>query len=327
MRAFHYGCHLAAELLVKKGVGERSPERRKSGDASFEIAYVVVALLSDPGFAGRGAFMEHVRARFHAVCPQTCPGLKAALLKRGACKVAGHTANMKRAANAGCTTCKALLKRFGFIFMWKGKKNEGQTRQELIEPQSRHDDRMNAYVAFYAAITQTDPVGRFLRYRGQPFPDPNAGARNPLGHAHAWTWLARTLNQTPPRATTPGLVRAFLGVAGNTLMGQGSGFAKQLKKLVVCIQNDWLKKFKQDDPAVMMFFDDIKKCFKQNTWPKPGMRTMKDGREVFEFTSEGQLKSPTANARGARRGGNVAWARRTYGSFAGNAPKVPGASA
>ena len=58
VRAFHYGCHLAAELLVKKGVGERSPERRKSGDASFEIAYVVVALLSDPGFAGRGAFME-----------------------------------------------------------------------------------------------------------------------------------------------------------------------------------------------------------------------------------------------------------------------------
>ena len=256
-RAFHYGCHIAASLVVEKGKGEGSAELTKSGEASFEVAYAVVALLSDPAFARRGEFMEHLRARFHAVCPQTCPGLKEALVMRarrpGApgrcahamaaswplvmkqaangdlwkCGTCGHD-NLKRDATcagrggqcagaaplwtcpkcgqgnrmgdakcanrtgqggqvcareqpmvgAPCAHCKTTLKAMGYSFLSKTT-SEGRT-PERIEPQERYIGNMEKYIAFYAAVVQTDPVGAFLVYRGRPFPQgAGPGTRNP----------------------------------------------------------------------------------------------------------------------------------------------------
>ncbi len=76
-------------------------------------------------------------------------------------------------------------------------KDDGQ-----LEATDVYTRRMQAYLGFYAALTQT-PLA--------------AGTPHPHGIEHAWRWLSRMVNLMP-KMITASLVLCFLDLAGYELL-------------------------------------------------------------------------------------------------------------
>lgn len=102
------------------------------------------------------------------------------------------------------------------------------TDESNVESTDEFISRMQGYIMFYAAFTQSD------------------NSNNNHGLEFAWKYLARLLNSVPPTRVTAAALDSFLKVTGYRL---AQTYNVQFMKLIKCIEEDFLRELeRQDDP-------------------------------------------------------------------------------
>ncbi|KAL3692585.1 hypothetical protein R1sor_006236 [Riccia sorocarpa] len=161
---------------------------------AFALAQVVVNVASQVPFV-----MESVIAQLHQVCIFTVP--KYFVYNK-----------------AQFETDEAYYKVLGY-------KEEGGK----LESTDEYVARMNAYITFYAAVTQTELQG---------------GVVNPHGISEAWAWCARLLNRIPANRLSASALESFLKIAGFRLY---KTYPEPFRKLMNVVISDYLVSLKNND--------------------------------------------------------------------------------
>ncbi|KAL2635438.1 hypothetical protein R1flu_006917 [Riccia fluitans] len=161
---------------------------------AFALAQVVVNVASQVPFV-----MESVLAQLHQVCIFTVP------------KYYVYNKNQYESDDA-------YYKILGY------KEENGK-----LESTDDYVARMNAYITFYAALTQTELQGVGV---------------NPHGISEAWAWCARLLNRIPANRTSASALESFLKTAGFRLY---KTYPEPFRKLMNVIISDYLLSLKNND--------------------------------------------------------------------------------
>lgn len=162
---------------------------------AFPLAEVAVAVA-----AAHPDFIELLLARLHESCPLSVP--------------------MYYGFRSGGDELEYLR-----LMKYKITEEEERGRVELIkESTDEYMGRMQGYVMFYAAITQSD------------------NPSNPHGLQHAWEYLARLINYVPANRLTAAALDAFLKVAGFKMAAVYKG---QFMKLLQAVDRDFLVGLRQ----------------------------------------------------------------------------------
>jgi len=221
--------HVVADKCVNLVMGNTAPDAIRYGETNYALAYTCILTC-----ARHPEFATALRSALEYHCPYVVPGLKARI--EGMCR-AEAALNRRR------------------LLGYQGD-DEGDADYVL---------RMQAVVAFYAALLQTS-VETLLRF------DPSA-THNPWTLAEAWRFLAGTLNASPWRWTRP-VLQAFLAVAGAEL---GAVAGKQMIKLAkVCTSAafakacDKLAMRPDDDDRLAVFAVAMKETIARGYFAPPG---------------------------------------------------------
>jgi nucleoporin GLE1 len=155
---------------------------------AFPLAEVAVAVA-----AAHPDFAHLLLGRLHAVCPLTIP--------------------LYWGYRAGGSEPQYLA----LLGYKPGDSGNNESTDEYVA-------RMQGYVMFYAAFTQSD------------------NPMNPHGLQFAWAYIARLLNSLPPTRITAAALDAFLKVSGYRL---AAAYRRQFAKLLEAIQRDFLKELEE----------------------------------------------------------------------------------
>ncbi|BBN05565.1 nucleoporin GLE1 [Marchantia polymorpha subsp. ruderalis] len=180
--------------LGKKILSQCESQVQKLPSFSFALAQVVVNVASQIPFV-----MESVLAQLHQVCVFTVPKY--------------YVFNKTQYQSD-----EAYYKIMGY------KEEDGK-----LESTDDYVARMNAYIAFYAALTQTEVLG---------------GGINPHGMAEAWAWCSRLLNRIPANRYSASALESFLKIAGFRIY---KAYPKPFMKLMQVVVSEYLVSLKSHD--------------------------------------------------------------------------------
>ncbi|KAG6544760.1 hypothetical protein Mapa_013786 [Marchantia paleacea] len=180
--------------LGRKILSQCESQVQKLPSFSFALAQVVVNVASQIPFV-----MESVLAQLHQVCVFTVPKY--------------YVFNKTQYQSD-----EAYYKIMGY------KEEDGK-----LESTDDYVARMNAYIAFYAALTQTEVHG---------------GGINPHGMPEAWAWCSRLLNRIPANRYSASALESFLKIAGFRIC---KAYPKPFMKLMQVIVSEYLVSLKSHD--------------------------------------------------------------------------------
>ncbi|CAM6083902.1 unnamed protein product [Calypogeia fissa] len=181
--------------LGTKILSQCESQVQKLPSFAFALAQVVVNVASQVPFV-----MESVLAQLHQVCIFTVP------------KYYVFSKNQ-------FPSDEAYYKALGY------KEDGGK-----LESTDDYVARMNAYMTFYAALTQTEVYG---------------GA-NPHGLKEGWSWCARLLNRIPANRLSASALEAYLKTAGFRLF---QTYPKPFMMLMQAVVSEFLVSLKNHDDA------------------------------------------------------------------------------
>jgi len=221
--------HVVADKCVNLVMGNTAPDAIRYGETNYALAYTCILTC-----ARHAEFTTALRSALEFHCPYVVPGLKARI-------------------EAMCHADGSLDRR-----RLLGYQSDDESDADYVL-------RMQAIVAFYAALLQTS-VETLLVFDA-------SATHNPWTLAEAWHFLAGTLNASPWRWTRP-VLQAFLAVAGAEL---GAVAGKQMIKLAkVCVSAaftkacDKLAMRPDDDDRLAVFAVALKETIARGYFAPPG---------------------------------------------------------